>query len=366
MRARIAARPRVVAVLANGQPALVRADLRTRTRCATRSHTGQHLAPASTSEIVSTAATCARSLTTSAAPWKRWKKRCTLARHRSANSSRGSTSYWTQQWLSIRMTWYKLRQRGMTRDHGRSIGWLPICRSSTGPRVCCRSPREIDPERGLAAQATPALRSAPQREQLQEIARRTMCPLIQFARRMREHPGHFARPATHPTGLRSTRSFIPTRSPGCHAFTAMTDRDPESVRWPYWPAIRQMPKPVADSAGRPAKGCWRGSPSAVSASAASAVVGGIPGIVISLGAAGFGDHRPRKLNAQEHGSRAQGKPECRRCGDLWKPSWWTIPRPASWPGSFTYRNRSKRVSPGVLTEPVELVPQPPERPLRRR
>lgn len=279
-----------------------------------------------------------------------WKKR--VAARTEAEFIPWFASYWTQQWLSIRMTWYKL---GSGHDGDQATDRLAAyLQEQYRTRVLLPVAREIDPNvvRGQATRLYVQLLG----EQLQEIARRNNVPADQFAHRMKEIPAISpGRQASQRASLYQILHTDPlTRLP---AYTAMTDQiqsvtgstgsDPSDTS--LSPIARQASERLlarlAVSSG---------------ASAASAVVGGVPGIVISLGAAGLGiiaheSERPELEAVLRESLNAA-------MGDLWNH---LVDDPAT--GVMAMVNHiSEQIEESfakAFTEPVELVPQPQERPL---
>ena len=190
------------------------------------------------------------------------------------------TGYWTQQWLSIKVAWYKL---GSGEEKDRATNRLAAyLQEQYHDRVLEPVAREIDPAvvRGQATKLYVQLLG----EQLEGIPRRHGVPVDQFEHRIRNIPAiALAPPPTHDASLYQLVRVDPLAA--LPAYTALMER------------IRTVAGDAGDgpSAATISPVARRASEKLLSrlaisggASAASAVVGGVAGIVISMGAAGFG------------------------------------------------------------------------------
>ncbi|MBS1146563.1 MAG: hypothetical protein H6R08_739 [Proteobacteria bacterium] len=190
------------------------------------------------------------------------------------------TSYWTQQWLAIKVAWYKLSAKEGTDPTVKRLA--AYLREQYHDRVLEPVSREIDPDmvREQATKSYIQLLS----KQLQEIPQRYGVPSDQFDRRIKDIRAIALAP--HPAHSASLFQIV-------HA-------DPIAKLPAYVALIAQIRKEAGGAGTGPSD--IRISPVAKQASeklvvqlvtsggasAAAAVVGGIPGVMISLGAAGFG------------------------------------------------------------------------------
>lgn len=190
------------------------------------------------------------------------------------------TGYWTRQWLAIRVAWYKLNDgEGNDPAVRRLAAYL---QEQYDGRVLAPVAREIDP--AAVRDRTTTLYVRLLGEQLQAIPRRHGVPRDQFDRRLADIPA------------------IAPPSPGAPgaSLRELVDADP-LARLPAYAALNARIRKAAGEAGTGPSGA-RISPAAEQASekmmsrlavsggasAAAAAVGGVAGMVISLGAAGFG------------------------------------------------------------------------------
>lgn len=185
------------------------------------------------------------------------------------------SGYWTQQWLAIRVAWYQLSSGGGSDPVTRRLA--SYLQQQYHDRVLEPVSREVDPD-DVRRQAT-TLYVKLLAEQFQAIPRRYAVPRDQFDRRLKEIPAIALSPARNA----SLYQII-------HA-------DPLAAL-PAWVALHEQMRLAA--AGAPAESrvspvAKRASEKLIArlaasggASAAAAAVGGVAGVVISLGAAGFG------------------------------------------------------------------------------
>lgn len=204
------------------------------------------------------------------------------------------TGYWTQQWLAIKVAWYKLSiGEGTDPATTRLAAYL---QEQYRDRVLDPVAKEIDPDalRGQASKLYVQILGA----QLQGIPRRYGVPLDQFDRRLKNISAiALAPPAAHSASLYEI------------VHTAAIDKLPAYVALMThirkaaggaggWPSDARI-SPVAKRASEKLVARLAASSGA---SAAAAAVGGVAGMVISLGAAGVGaiahaNERP-KMEAQ--------------------------------------------------------------------
>ena len=190
------------------------------------------------------------------------------------------TSYWTQQWLAIKLGWYKLSD-GEARNSAtqRLAAYL---QEQYNERVLAPVATEVAPDK-IRRRAT-ALYVRLLGEQLQGIPRRRGVPQDQFEWRLRTIPAiSLAPPKPYHASLHEIIDTDPLAGlPAYEALIAQTDATAGAVVAASADAkISPMAEQIAEKLV--ARLAVSGS-----ASAAAAAVGGVPGMVISLGAAGFG------------------------------------------------------------------------------
>lgn len=190
------------------------------------------------------------------------------------------TGYLTQQWLAVKVAWYKLSS-GEGRDP--AVRQLAIyLQDQYKTRVLDPVAKEVDPDVVRVSATTLYIRLLD--EQVQGIPRRYGIPPEQFDRRLRNIPAiALAPPATHGASLYQIVHADPIA--GLPAFAALIDQirkdagglgaGPSDAR--ISPTAQRVSEKLV------AKLAISGG-----ASAAAAAVGGVAGMVISLGAAGFG------------------------------------------------------------------------------
>ncbi|MGE5320959.1 MAG: hypothetical protein ACM3KD_12310 [Hyphomicrobiaceae bacterium] len=190
------------------------------------------------------------------------------------------TDFWTQQWLAIKVAWYKLSaEKGTDPTVKRLSAYL---QSQYQERVLEPVAKEIDPDK-VRAQAT-KLYVQRLRAQLQEIPRRYGVPAEQFDRRIKDIRAiALTPPPAHSASLYEILHAEPiTALPAYVALVARlrrgsgtTGNAPSDAR--ISPVAKRASEILIDrlitSGG---------------AGAAAAVVGGGAGVIISFGAAGFG------------------------------------------------------------------------------
>jgi hypothetical protein len=223
---------------------------------------------------------------------ERWKDR--VHKRTEADFIPWFTDYWTQQWLAIKVAWYKLSAgEGTDPTVKRLAAYL---QEQYHDRVLAPVAKEIDPD-VVREQAT-KLYVQFLGKQLQEIPRRYGVPSDQFDQRIKDIPAITLAP--HPAHSASLYQIV-------HA-------DP-IARLPAYVDLVAKIRKDADGAGagpsdaRISPVAKRASEKLVDklatsggASAAAAAVGGAAGVIISMGAAGFGaiaheNERP-KMEAQ--------------------------------------------------------------------
>ncbi|MGA9165181.1 MAG: hypothetical protein WBZ31_12060 [Thiobacillus sp.] len=190
------------------------------------------------------------------------------------------TGYWTQQWLAIKVAWYKLSaEEGTDPSVMRLAAYL---QEQYHDRVLEPVAREIDPD-VVREQAT-KLYVQLLGEQLQAIPRRYGVPSDQFDRRIKNIPAIVLahQPAPSASLYQIVHADPIARLPAYAALIAQIRKDAGSTG--AGPSDARI-SPVAKQASEKlvARLVTSGG-----TSAAAAVVGGIPGAMISLGAAGLG------------------------------------------------------------------------------
>ncbi len=190
------------------------------------------------------------------------------------------TGYWTQQWLAIKVAWYKLSaEEGTDPTVKRLAAYL---QEQYHDRVLDPVAKEINPDM-VRGQAT-KLYVQRLGEQLQGIPRRYGVPLNQFDRRIKDIPAIALGPdPSHSASLYQIVHTDPiARLP---AYAALVDQIHKAGggagAGPSDARISPVAKRVSEILV--AKLATSGG-----ASAAAAAFGGGAGVMISLGAAGFG------------------------------------------------------------------------------
>jgi len=204
------------------------------------------------------------------------------------------TGYWTQQWLAIKVAWFKLSaEKGTDPAVKRLAAYL---QEQYHDRVLAPVAKEIDPD--LVREQATKLYVQFLGKQLQGIPQRYGVPSDQFDQRIRGVPAIALSP--HPAQSASLYQIAHadpiTKLPAYVALIAQIRKDAGGAG--VEPSDTRI-SPVAERASKEmeAKLATSGG-----ASAAAAVVGGVPGMIISMGAVGFGaieheNERP-KMEAQ--------------------------------------------------------------------
>lgn len=187
------------------------------------------------------------------------------------------TGYWTQQWLAIKVAWYKLNAGDGDDPAARRLA--AYLQEQYDGRVLAPVAREIDPV--TVRQRTTTLYVRLLGEQLQGIRRRHGVPRDQFDRHLADIPAIAPQPPAAP-GASLHQLVRADPLAGLPAYAALDAGIREAAG--AGPAAERI-SPAAERASATLI-----SRLAVSggASAAAAAVGGVAGVVISLGAAGFG------------------------------------------------------------------------------
>ena len=190
------------------------------------------------------------------------------------------TAYWTQQWLAVKVAWYKLSVGEGTDPAVRQMA--TYLQEQYNRRVLDPVVKEVDPAVVRVRATTLYIRLLA--EQIQGIPRRYGIPPDQFDRRLRNIPAIvLLPPATQSASLYQIVHADPIA--GLPAFVALIDQVRKNAGGPGTGPSEARISPAAKRVSEKlmAKLAISGG-----ASAAAAAVGGVAGMVISLGAAGFG------------------------------------------------------------------------------
>ena len=190
------------------------------------------------------------------------------------------TGYWTQQWLAIKVAWYKLN--GEEETDPAAIRLAAYLQEQYYNRVLDPVAKEIDPDivRDQATKLYVQLLS----KQLRRIPQRHGVPSAQFDRRIKDVPAIALTP--HPDRNASLYQIVhadPLATlPAYVGLIAQIRQDAGSAG--VGPSDARI-SPVAKRAAEKleAQLATRGG-----AGVAAAAVGGVAGVIISLGAAGYG------------------------------------------------------------------------------
>ncbi len=262
------------------------------------------------------------------------------------------TGYWTQQWLAIKVAWYKLgAEEGTDPAVDRLAAYL---QEQYDERVLEPVAREIDPDavRGEATMLYIQILG----EQLPVIQRRYDVPQAQFDRRLRNIPAiALAPPPAHSASLYQIVHAAPVE--GLPAYAALIARFSKAAGGAGGGPPEARISPVAKRASE--NMVARLGP-AVGASAAAAAVGGVAGMVISLGAAGFGAIAHEKERPEIEAQLRESLDAA--LGDMWQS---LMEDPASGVMAGVH-HISGQIDGGLaktFAQPVELEALPPEIPL---
>lgn len=209
---------------------------------------------------------------------EKWKER--VHKRTEADFIPWYTDYWTQQWLAIKVAWYKLSAgEGADPTVTRLVAYL---QEQYHDRVLDPVSQEIDPN--VVRDRATKLYVQRLGEQLQEIPRRYGVPSEQFDQRIKDIPAIALAP--HPAQSASLYQIVHadpiTRLPAYAALSAQIRN--ASGRAGAGPSDATI-SPVAK---RTSEELVDKLATSGGASAAAAVVGGVAGMIISMGAAGLG------------------------------------------------------------------------------
>jgi hypothetical protein len=190
------------------------------------------------------------------------------------------TGYWTQQWLAVKVAWYKLSIGKGTNPAVRQLA--TYLQEQYNKRVLDPVAKEVDPEEVRVRATTLYIQLLG--EQLQGIPRRYGIPPGQFDRRLENIPAiALAPPAAHNASLYQIVHADPIA--GLPAFAALIDQMRKRAGGPE---AGPLDAKISPSAKRVSEKLMAKLAVSGGASAAAAAVGGVAGMVISLGATGFG------------------------------------------------------------------------------
>lgn len=189
------------------------------------------------------------------------------------------TGYWTQQWLAVKVAWYKLGGGdGVNPAVQRLAQYL---REQYGERVLGPVAEEVNPDM-VRAQATTlyVLRLG---QTLRDVPQRNGVPLDQFEQRLAGIPAiALSSPEQRASLFQLVRADPVADLP---AYAALLERIGKAAGGEGTVASGERISPVARRASEKLAGRIAASGGA---SAAAAAVGGVAGLVISLGAVGVG------------------------------------------------------------------------------
>jgi len=191
------------------------------------------------------------------------------------------TGYWTQQWLAIKVGWYKLSAGDdMTNPAVKRLA--AYLQEQYQDRVLGPVAKEIDPEQVMTQTTNLYVRLLG--EQLQGIQQRYGVPVDQFDRRLKDIPAIALAP---PPALSASLYQIIHAEPigKLPAYVALIDHIRKDAGGAGAGPSDARISPVAKKASERLVAKLGASGGA---SAAAAVVGGVGGVIISLGALGFG------------------------------------------------------------------------------
>jgi hypothetical protein len=257
------------------------------------------------------------------------------------------SSYWTQQWLATKVAWYQFSPGDV------STRLASYLQEQYRDRVLVPVAREVDPEAVRARVTEVYVRHF--RDELRLIPARHAVPLAQFQRRLETIPViELAPPPAHNASLYQIAyaekidrlpAYIALlhqahQGPGGAATTREERISPVAKR-----VSRQLLDRLAISGG---------------SSAASAIVGGIAGTIISLGSAAFG-------MVLHESNRAETEAQLRESldaalSDAWQ-SLMDAPITGVMSGINYLSDQIEKCCPQTYAQPVELEQAPQEIPL---
>lgn len=267
-----------------------------------------------------------------------------VAQRTEANFIPWFSSYWTQQWLSTKVAWYQLSQEDVSsrlanylQDQYRDQVLLPVA-------------KEIDPET-VRAQAI-KLYILRFRDELRLIQHRHALPPDQFERRLRAISAIELGPP--PANNASLYQLIYTKKiDGLPAYVALLRQAHKTPGG----ASRKSKERISPVAERVSKQLLDRLAITGGSSAVSALIGGIAGTVISLGAAGIGI-------VLHESNRAETEAQLRQSlGLALSDSWQSLmddPATGVMSGINSLSDQIEKCCPQTYAQPVELNELPPE------
>lgn len=260
------------------------------------------------------------------------------------------SSYWTQHWLSAKVAWYKLSaEEASDPPVTRLAAYL---QKQYHDRILAPVAREVDPET-VRAQAT-KLYVRQLSEQVRPIARRYGVPEDQFERRLKDIPAiTLAPPAAHTASLYQIVYSEPIDS--LPAYAALLRQGREAAANAGAGLSKKRISPVAQ---RVSEKLLDRLAISGGTSAASALVGGIAGTVLSIGAAGVGVmlHEAERPNIEA---------QLRETLNAAMDDMWHIlmedPNTGMMAGIYYLAEQIEKSTPQTFTQPVESAGQAQER-----
>lgn len=190
------------------------------------------------------------------------------------------TGYWTQQWLAIKMAWYKLNAGDGTDIAVKRLA--AYLQEQYQDRVLSPVAKEIDPN--AVMEQTTKLYVQFLREQLQGVPQRYGIPLDQFDRHLKDIAAiALAPPAAHSASVYQIVYADPIA--GLPAYAALLAQIRKNAGGVGNGPMNSRMSPVAKRTSEKLAATLVASGGT---SVAAAAFGGVAGVMISLGAAGFG------------------------------------------------------------------------------
>lgn len=262
------------------------------------------------------------------------------------------SSYWTQQWLTTKVAWYKL-DSGETAEPP-ATRLAAYLQTQYHDRVLAPVAMEVDPET-IRTQATLRYIQYLGR-QLPAISRRYGIPLHQFEQRLKNIPAiALAPPPAHNASL--YQIVYTDQISSLSAYVALLQQIREAGRNAGAGLSKTRISPVAM---RVSEKTLERLAIGGGTSAASALVGGIASAVISLGAAGFGIFL--------HESERQAiETQLRETLNESLDDMWHIlmkdPNAGVMAGVYYLSDQVEKISPQTFLQPIRLEDPPQEIPL---
>lgn len=260
------------------------------------------------------------------------------------------SSYWTQHWLSAKVAWYNLSAEEASEPPATRLA--AYLQGQYHDRVLAPVAQEVDPET-VRAQAT-KLYVRQLSEQLRPIARRYGIAQDQFERRLKDIPAiALAPPAAHTASLYQIVYSEPIDN--LPAYAALIRQGREAAANAGAGLSKKRISPVAQ---RVSEKLLDRLAISGGTSAASALVGGIAGTVISIGAAGIGVmlHEAERPNIEA---------QLRETLNAAMDDMWHIlmedPNTGMMAGIYYIADQIEKSTPQTFTQPVEPAGEAQER-----